>query len=336
LREGGPSTAVDNSPTSVSVLVPTIGRKDLAQTLDSVKRQNYPNVSVTVVYDGPAPSVVSTETLVPGEGSHGPSLKKGLERCEGELVAIVDDDTVIPPNWLAKAVPVFSDPRVAFVGGSNLTPPDSSRMEKMIGYVQSSYFGSMRMSSRYNIRAKRLDADETDLIATGIYRRKLILEAYRDVGPQIFGSGWENILLTWMRKQGYLISYDPGLSFYHERRDTVRDLYRQVFKSGSGRARYFKLYPRQMVKKGYMLAPSLFAIYLLTLPLLLFATRLMILPLALYLLTALGISVAFSIRGRDARAVFLMPVLFLTNHLAYGLGFLSGLFGRTVRTWGSK
>jgi len=327
---------VDNSLTSVSVLVPTIGRKDLAQTLDSVKRQNYPNVSVTVVYDGPAPSVVSTETLVPGEGSHGPSLKKGLERCEGELVAIVDDDTVIPPNWLTKAVPVFSDPRVAFVGGSNLTPPDSSRMEKMIGYVQSSYFGSMRMSSRYNVRAKRLDADETDLIATGIYRRKLILEAYRDLGPQIFGSAWENILLTWMRNQGYFISYDPELSFYHERRDTVTGLYRQVFKSGSGRARYFKLYPRQMIKKGYMLTPSLFAIYLLTLPLLLFATRLIILPLALYLLTALGISLAFSIRSRDARALFLLPVLFLTNHLAYGLGFLSGLFGRTVRSWGSK
>ena len=85
-----------------------------------------------------------------------------------------------------------------------------------------------------------------------------------------------------------------------------------------------------------MLAPTLFAIYLLTLPLLFFATRLFILPIALYLITALGISTAFSVRNRDARAVFMLPALFLTNHLAYGLGFLSGLFGRTVRTWGSK
>jgi len=192
------------------------------------------------------------------------------------------------------------------------------------------------MSSRYNVRAKRSDADETDLIATGIYRRKVILEAYRALGPQIFGSAWENILLTWMRERGYLISYDPELSFYHERRDSITSLFQQVFKSGSGRARYFKLYPGQMVKKGYMLSPSLFSIYLLTLPLLLFATRLIILPAALYLLTALGISIAFSIRSHDARAVFLLPVLFLTNHLAYGLGFLSGLFGRRVRTWGSK
>jgi glycosyltransferase involved in cell wall biosynthesis len=327
---------VDNSQASVSILIPTIGREDLAQTLDSVKRQNYPNVSVTVVYDGPPPSVASTETLVRGEGSHGPSLKKGLELCNGDLVAIVDDDTIIPPDWLAKAVPVFSDPRVAFVGGSNLTPPDSSPMEKMIGYVQSSYFGSMRMSSRYNVRAKRSDADETDLIATGIYRRNVILEAYRALGHQVFGSAWENILLTWMRKQGYLISYDPELSFYHERRDSISGLYRQVFKSGSGRARYFKLYPRQMVKKGYMLAPSLFATYLLILPLLVFATRLIILPVALYLITALGISIVFSIRSRDVRALVLLPALFLTNHLAYGLGFLSGLFGRKVRTWGSK
>ncbi len=334
--EGGPSTNVDNSLISVSILVPTIGRKDLAQTLESVKRQSYRNVSVTVVYDGPAPSVVSTETVVRGEGSHGPSLKKGLELCQGELVAIVDDDTIIPPDWLAKAVPVFSDPRVAFVGGSNLTPPNSSRMERMIGYVQSSYFGSMRMSSRYNVRAKCLDADETDLIATGIYRRKVILEAYRALGSQVFGSAWENILLTWMRRQGYLISYDPELSFYHERRDTIGGLFRQVFKSGSGRARYFKLYPRQMVKKSYMLAPSIFAVYLLALPLLIFATRLIILPAAVYLFTALGISVAFAIRSFDLRAVFLLPVLFLTNHLAYGLGFLSGLLGRTVRTWGAK
>jgi hypothetical protein len=54
----------------------------------------------------------------------------------------------------------------------------------------------------------------------------------------------------------------------------------------------------------------------------------------LYLLVALGVSAAFSVRNHDPKATILLPLLFLTQHLGYGLGFLYGLLGRTVRTWG--
>jgi cellulose synthase/poly-beta-1,6-N-acetylglucosamine synthase-like glycosyltransferase len=301
-----------------------------------LRKQTYSRFNVTVVYDGPPPRVLhqNGEIFIQGEGSHGPSLRKGLLHCDNELVAIVDDDTFLPAQWLEHAVGAFADPRVAFVGGPNLTPEDTPYLGKLIGHVQSSYFGSFRMASRYNIGEKRLNADETELIATGVYRRKLAIDAYQALGEKIFGSAWENILLTWMSERGYLISYDPELSFFHERRSGLGSFFRQVFKSGSGRARYFKVHPRQSIKKGYMITPACFALYLLSLPLLVLRTSVAVLPLMLYLLVALGVSAAFSVRNHDPKATILLPLLFLTQHLGYGLGFLYGLLGRTVRTWG--
>jgi len=321
---------------TISVLIPTLGRKNLVRTLESLRKQTYSSFTVTVVYDGPPPKVLpqNGETFIQGEGSHGPSLRKGLLHCENELVAIVDDDTFLPAQWLEHAVGAFADPMVAFVGGPNLTPEDTPYLGKLIGHVQSSYFGSLGMASRYNIGEKRSNADETELIATGMYRRKLAVDAYQALGEKMFGSAWENILLTWMSEKGYLISYDPELSFFHERRSTAGSFFRQVFKSGSGRARYFKVHPRQSIKKGYMIAPAGFALYLLALPLLVIETAAALLPLMIYLFVALGVSAAFSLRSHDPKATILLPFLFFTQHLGYGLGFLYGLFGKTVRTWG--
>ncbi|WP_142525948.1 cellulose synthase family protein [Methylacidimicrobium cyclopophantes] len=43
------------------------------------------------------------------------ALQHGLERARGEFVAIFDADFVPPPDFLRKAVPYFSDPRVGMV-----------------------------------------------------------------------------------------------------------------------------------------------------------------------------------------------------------------------------
>jgi hypothetical protein len=41
----------------------------------------------------------------------------GLEKCEGDIVAMIDDDAVATPDWLAKHLSQYADGEVGAVGG---------------------------------------------------------------------------------------------------------------------------------------------------------------------------------------------------------------------------
>jgi hypothetical protein len=76
------------------------------------------------------------------------------------------------------------------------------------------------------------------------------------------------------------------------------------------------------------LVPSLFVIYLATLPLfLIVGFTLSLVPLALYLIMA----VAFAFISRKSfKEAALIPLVYFSLHLAYGLGFVAGLFLKPV------
>jgi poly-beta-1,6-N-acetyl-D-glucosamine synthase len=52
---------------------------------------------------------------LPFRSSKAAALNVGLERCTGEIIFIVDADTILDPGAIAAALPYFSDPRVGGV-----------------------------------------------------------------------------------------------------------------------------------------------------------------------------------------------------------------------------
>ncbi len=107
-----------NHNPKVSVIIPTIGRKSLIRTLESVLNQTYQNLEIIITDDteeGKAKPLIEkylTDTrikyVINTKYKHGPSGNKnnGLDNITGEYFTIVDDDDIIMPNAIEELLNV--------------------------------------------------------------------------------------------------------------------------------------------------------------------------------------------------------------------------------------
>jgi glycosyltransferase involved in cell wall biosynthesis len=117
----------------VTVVVPTVGRDDLALCVDSLLAQDYGDFEVVVADNSPSPERRAVLDRVLAERSDpqgrlrrvreprpGVSFarNRGLAAATGSLVAFVDDDVLVDPRWLRALVAAFDvAPDVACVTG---------------------------------------------------------------------------------------------------------------------------------------------------------------------------------------------------------------------------
>ncbi len=118
------SAAIVPQPPAVSVVVCTRDRLALLETcLESVRRQSYPRFDVLVVDNGAA--YPARELCMRLGVLWVPAPVAGLTRARnigsraagGDLVAFIDDDSVVEPGWLDALVAAFEAPGTAAVSG---------------------------------------------------------------------------------------------------------------------------------------------------------------------------------------------------------------------------
>lgn len=127
------------SPTT-SVLIPSLRRPVmLSRCLRSLADQETPPGEVLVVWQGDddatraAAEAMRRELPCPLRLLHlprpgiVPAENLALEAARGELILLLDDDAVAPPNWIARHLAHYADPTVGAVGGpaQNIRPDDS-------------------------------------------------------------------------------------------------------------------------------------------------------------------------------------------------------------------
>lgn len=242
-----------------------------------------------------------------------------LHKVRGEIVYFLDDDVTIAPDLFSRALETFARrPGVDILGGPNLTPPDSSRFEQCVGYVLASPFGSARVCDRYRSTGRMRATDDRALILCNLaIRSRAIAGRYPVFGGELVCNE-ENVLLGLLALENRTMLHDPALIVYHSRRGTLDGFARQVFRYGRGRWQNTLALPASL--SLIFLIPSLFLIYLASLPFLMFPGRLI--PLAAYsvLLTTFAAIEAF--RARALRAFPQLLVVFPACHFAYGAGLM--------------
>jgi cellulose synthase/poly-beta-1,6-N-acetylglucosamine synthase-like glycosyltransferase/peptidoglycan/xylan/chitin deacetylase (PgdA/CDA1 family) len=120
----------DASTVSVSVLVPAYNEaKVVCQTLHSLLASSHLNLEILLVDDGstdgtfevasrefagePRVSLVSKEN-----GGKSSALNLGIAMAKGEIVVVIDADTIFLPDTISRLVAHFSDPKVGAVAGN--------------------------------------------------------------------------------------------------------------------------------------------------------------------------------------------------------------------------
>ena len=105
--------------------------QDIESLLDSIKAQTYPQVELVFVTEGSEELFHQVGALIRDEGLHNSRVlvstnepgadaarNLGISSAQGEIVAIVDDDVVLFPDWAEEMVKTYRDNNVVGVTGS--------------------------------------------------------------------------------------------------------------------------------------------------------------------------------------------------------------------------
>lgn len=243
------------------------------------------------------------------------ALNVGLAKARGRLIARMDAHTHYPPTYLSAGAGRLARGDVAHVSGAQLAT-GNDRWSRRVALALASPLGS----GGAKFRRRGTEEFEVDSGFTGMWRRETLERQ----------GGWDerwpvnedHELASRIRAEGGRFVCVPEMAAEYIPRNSLRRLARQYWTYGRYRAKTSGVHPDSM-RRSHVLAPGL----ALTVVLAVSAPRplrtLARFGLALYALALGGFSVA---AGREAgpRDMAVLPLVFLTMHLAAGFGFLYG------------
>lgn len=206
----------------IGIVVPTFHRpKQLAQCLSALGKQTLRPQCVIVVVrkdDEESASVVAAAELpcrivVTASRAQIPAMTAGVQACETDIVALIDDDAEARPDWLECLSRHLSDPEVGAAGGRDdihgLTlPPD--RDADIVGNF--TWYGRLIGNHHLGSGSPR---DVAFLKGVNLMVRRRLW----DLDPRLRGDGiqthWEAALCLGIVAQGYRVIYDPGAVVDH-------------------------------------------------------------------------------------------------------------------------
>ena len=150
-----------NQVVRISVVIPTIDRgRAIVETVESVCGNTYPDYEVIV--GDQSTDDLTRESLEPyvADGRvryfrhvrRGAAINRNLGawRAGGQIIAYVDDDCVVPQNWLESIAQVFdSNRRIGMVFGNVLAGPHDQRFGFIQAYRRVQPFTATRASQKH-------------------------------------------------------------------------------------------------------------------------------------------------------------------------------------------
>jgi len=291
-----------------SIIIPVkVPTRYLKETLEELKKQSYKSFETLVITDKISKS-------------SNPSVKRnlGAKMAKGKYLAFLDDDSYPSINWLKNAKKVLDKKsKAAAVCGPCLTPPKDSIGQLASGLFWSSFLGSGGAGSyRNNIHASRL---VDDYPSVNLIVKKNDFDKIGGFSTKDWPGEDTVLCLELTKKLKKQIIYHPTIKVFHHRRTILKPHLQQVGRYAKMRGLFVKKYPATSARLGYFL-PSLFFLYLVTLPIHRF-----FFPLYLYLLALVVTFIIFIKNKNNLTTSFLAIIITPITHIYYGVLFLIGL-----------
>ncbi len=312
-----------NAP-KISVIVTCFNKaRTLEACISSIYDQAVDGLEVVLVDDGSTDDSLERVSKFSGLGGfrlikmphNGISAAKneGLRASHGDIILFLDGDCVLEKGALAKVVEIFEagDGRLGCVGGEVRALNGSSAIAKTIELLQNEF-----------VRRWPFGAN--------VAFRRSVLEELGGFDPDMEW-GEDADLFIRMRKAGYAHIMVKSVSARTENPENFLDLFRQRYKWGRGFGQLIDRHPELFDHRikfcfalNYAMLASLISSAVHPISLLVFLSLaainlLRFLPLALR---------AYRISGERSHLV-LVPLVKATNALAYSLGWLIHLIGRS-------
>lgn len=243
-------------------------------------------------------------------------LNRALRLASGEIVIRVDGHTVIAPDYVRHSVEILRQTRADGVGGA-LSPVGITRVGRAIAAASRSPFA---VPSVYRIASQ---PQYSDTAYMGAYWRDVL----KRVGgyDETFTANEDYELNYRIRKAGGRIFFSPELRSDYYGQQELPALARQYFRYGFWKPKTLRKHPRSL-RARHLAAPAFVA----------FLAGAWLVP-GIWLsgvVTYLLATALFSLRaGRQAgdMAKYYLPIVFVTIHAAWGVGFWVGTLDVLLR-----
>lgn len=238
----------------------------------------------------------------------------GCGVAKGAYVAFVGAHANYSENYFAKGVEILRTGKCDAVGGP-LDQQGKSQVGKAIACVMSSKYGVGNTEFRTSKREMFVDS-----VAFAIYRKSMIDQV--GLMDESLPVNQDDEFHYRLNAKGYKILMSPEINSTYYVRESYKKLFIQYYRYG--------LYKPLVLKsvKGAVrlrhLIPSIFVLYLFSLPIALFSWW-WFFPLLAYLMLILIISM--KMKQGFAVKILCIPV-FPVLHISYGAGFLFGILKR--------
>lgn len=306
--------------------------KFIACSLSAVLNQDYPSEQIEIIVadgmstDGTRQIVESFKDnypnvrLIDNVGQIVPTaLNAAIAEARGDIIVRVDGHCRIERDYVRNCVNHLLNDGVDGVGGS-LTTVGETLMATAIAEGMSSHFGVGNSAFR-TITGKTM---LTDTVAFPTYTRT-ILERGGFFDEELVRNQDDEYNYR-LREIGakILLAADVRSTYYS--RSSLRSLWKQYYQYGSWKVRVMQKHPRQMRLRHFI--PFLFVLCLMTslvvLTIFNWGKWVACFVVGSYVFAVLLSSILIAVRKGWRLFPLLLPT-FPTLHLAYGVGFLTGL-----------
>ncbi len=317
----------------VSVIMPVRNEAGfIERSLSAVLVQDYPaDLTEVIVADGMSSDntrkvVVALQArhpnlrLIDNPGRIVPhGLNAAIAAAAGSIIIRVDGHCEIAPDYVRRCVEHILIDGVEAVGGSIQTIGETP-MARVIALGMSSVFGVGNSAARTRVGETMF----VDSVPFPAYTRS-VLERAGPFDTELVRNQDDEYNYR-LRKLGVKILLAADVRSRYYSRSSLRSLWRQYYQYGFWKVRVMQKHTAQMSARQF--APPVFVLALLLTSSLALFSQLARMALAFvagsYALVNLMASAAVA-RKAEWPYLLLLPVIFATLHVSYGLGFLNGL-----------
>jgi putative flippase GtrA/GT2 family glycosyltransferase len=241
---------------SVSVVIPCRdNERTIGAAVQSLLHQDYPRLREITLIGSPEDPTwtglagitdprVSTWELEAPPGVRDANFKRdvAVRMTSGDLVALVDSDIVLPPDWLSRAVAALDDSGASCVAGGMRSVHDSFWGR----YTDSTWIGAKtpRVAQPYTVTSTNFGAGgrKPPILANALFTRELYERC--PIDPSWSHGSYEDYEWFWrVTKTGYGIRVCHDLFGWHHHRRGLRALTKEYRRSSRGCAYFIRAHP---------------------------------------------------------------------------------------------
>jgi succinoglycan biosynthesis protein ExoA len=245
-------------------------------------------------------------------------LNMALARARGDIIVRVDGHTLISPDYVRQCVAALQRSGAENAGG-RMDAVSEGTFGRAVSLATSSPFGVGDARFHFSTREEFVDT-----VYMGAWPRRV----FDEIGlfDEELIRDQDDEFNYRLREHGGKVLLSPLINSRYYPRTTPRTLWRQYFEYGFWKVRVMQKHPRQMRWRHFV--PPVFVAALLLLlctsPASATSLRLLAVIAGVYAASSLGASVRAATPDHW-RLIGWLPLTFGILHMAYGLGFLSGL-----------